>query len=252
MLGMDHLISQILSDNAARLPAFGWNNRLEFADLRVAVKTDTSGTDADHEADGWTIGYTPQLADAVWVGNTDNSPVAAGASGYQMAAPIWRSYMDRVLPGLPPADFPRSDNIVQMENCADSGARPAPECPADRRKMELFAGDQPPWGPELDFYRRIWIDLWTGLQANEHCPEALEEAVYVVIEDPAGRKWVEETAVGRQWAADRGIQLETVPGDPSPRLRQPPTAACGPGMARPAVLLTAPTEGQTVAGILTL
>ncbi len=247
-----YLINDILADNAARLPAFGWNNRLEFADRRVAVKTGTSGTDENDVRDGWTIGYTPQIVVGVWTGNTDNSPMAAGASGYQVAAPIWRAFLERTLAGWEYQDFPRPGGIVQVEVCSDSGTMPSPDCPADRRHWELFAADQPPLGPEFDIYRRKTVDLWTGLEANENCLEALEEQLFVVIDDESGRHWVEETASGRQWAAERGIALEEVPGDPSPRLRQPPAEACTLDTPRPRVRLTAPTEGQTITDELIL
>ena len=247
-----YLISDILADNAARIPAFGVNNRLQFTDRRVAVKTGTSGTDENDVRDGWTIGYTPQIAVVVWVGNTDTTPMASGASGYQIASPMWRTFMDRTLAGWQVIDFPRPQGIVQMEICADSGTQPSADCPADRRQWELFVADQPPLGPEHDLYRRKYIDLWTGLEANQNCPEAVEEHLFVVIEDEGARRWVEETAVGRQWAADRGIILEERPGDPSPRLRQPPAEACTLETPRPRVRLTSPMPGQTVTGQLIL
>jgi penicillin-binding protein 1C len=247
-----YLINDILADNAGRIPAFGADNRLQFADRRVAVKTGTSGTDENDVRDAWTIGHTPQVAVVVWAGNTDNTPMATGASGYQVAAPIWRAFMDRTLAGWQVIDFPRPEGIVQMEVCADSGTQPSADCPADRRRWELFVADQPPLGPEYDFYRRKYIDLWTGLEANQNCTEAVEEQLFVVIEDEGGRRWVEETAAGRQWAADRGIVLEERPGDPSPRLRQPPTQACALDTPRPRVRLTSPAEGQTVTGELIL
>jgi len=247
-----YLVNDILSDNVARLPAFGLDNRLEFSDRRVAAKTGTSGTAADDVRDGWTIGHTPQLAVAVWTGKTDNSPMAAGASGYRVASPIWRAFMDRTLAGWEVVDFPRPGGIVQMEVCADSGTQPSPDCPAERRRWELFASDQPPLGQEHDFYQRIRVDLWTGLEANEYCLEAADDRLFVVIQDEGGRRWVEETASGRQWAAERGIVLENVPGDPSPRLPQPPAEACTLDTPRPRVRLTAPAEGQTITGELIL
>jgi hypothetical protein len=149
-------------------------------------------------------------------------------------------------------DFPRPADIVQMEVCVDSGAQPSEDCPADRRKMELFAGDQPPLSADHDLYRRISTDLWTGLEANEYCQEATEDNLYVVIDDPDGLKWVEETAAGRQWAADRGIVLEAVAGDPSPRLKQPPAEACNADTPRPTIVLSTPAEDQTVTGELVI
>ncbi len=247
-----YLINDILADNSARLPAFGTGNRLEFSDRRVASKTGTSGTDATDVRDGWTIGHTPQLAVAVWTGRTDNQPMAQSASGYQVASPLWRTLMERAMTSRSVVDFPRPEGIVQAEICADSGARPSADCPEGRRRWELFASGQPPLGPEHDFYRRINIDLWTGLDANEFCPEAVEEQFFVAIEDEGGRRWLEETASGRQWAAERGITFEEHPGDNYPRLRLPPTQACTLETPRPRVRLTTPTSGQTVAGELIL
>ncbi|MEZ4643966.1 MAG: transglycosylase domain-containing protein [Chloroflexota bacterium] len=66
------LMNDMLSDRSARCAAFGCPNVLELPDNRpAAVKT---GTTNDYR-DAWTIGYTPQLAVGVWVGNTDNSPM---------------------------------------------------------------------------------------------------------------------------------------------------------------------------------
>ncbi len=247
-----YLINSILSDDTARLPAYGVDNRLDFVDHRVAAKTGTSGVDASSVRDGWTIGHTPQLAVAVWTGRTDNAPMANGASGYQVASPIWRTFMDRALAQMPAIDFPRPEGIVQAEICTDSGTRPSADCPAERRRWELFASGQPPLGAEHDLYRRVNVDLWTGLEANEFCSEDVQENFYVVIEDEGGRRWVEETPVGRTWAAERGITLEERPGDPYPRLRQAPTTACNLDTPRPRVRLTAPTVGQTVTGELIL
>ncbi|TAN62482.1 penicillin-binding protein, partial [bacterium] len=59
------ILSNILSDNAARTPAFGANSALVIPGKTVAVKTGTS----DNKRDNWTIGYTPDYVTAVWVGN---------------------------------------------------------------------------------------------------------------------------------------------------------------------------------------
>ncbi len=80
------LITDVLSDNKARTPAFGPNSLLKIDDKKVAVKTGTS----DNKRDNWTFGYTPEYAVGVWVGNNDNSPMnQALASGVTGAAPIW-------------------------------------------------------------------------------------------------------------------------------------------------------------------
>jgi len=96
------IISDILSDNLARTPAFGANSPLNFGNGLISVKTGTT----DEKKDNWTIGYTrptlnSQYGDvlvAVWVGNNDNTPMNPNlASGITGAAPIWRRVMERLV-----------------------------------------------------------------------------------------------------------------------------------------------------------
>ena len=77
-----YLLSDILSDNDARQPEFGRNNPLVVANHRVAAKTGTSGTSRFDVRDAWTIGFTPEIVTAIWVGNTDNTPIGGRAVWY--------------------------------------------------------------------------------------------------------------------------------------------------------------------------
>ena len=90
-----YLISDILSDDAARMPAFGAGGPLQLS-RPAAAKT---GTTTDFR-DNWTLGYTPQLAVGVWVGNADNEPMVR-TSGVTGAAPIWHDFMEAALAGQP-------------------------------------------------------------------------------------------------------------------------------------------------------
>ena len=63
-----YLMNDILSDNNARLPAFGVNNSVHLEDRPVAAKTGPT----NEWKDAWTLGYTPQYVTGVWVGNADN------------------------------------------------------------------------------------------------------------------------------------------------------------------------------------
>ncbi len=96
-------ISDILSDNDARVPVFSPRSSLYFADRQVAVKT---GTTQDYR-DAWTIGYTPSIVAGVWAGNNDNSPIQQKGSGVMAAAPAWRSFMNFALKNSPPEEFLR-------------------------------------------------------------------------------------------------------------------------------------------------
>lgn len=96
------LITNILSDNAARAPTFGWNNQLYFENFQAAAKT---GTDSQYR-DAWTIGYTTSLAAGVWVGNNDRSVVSrTGAPGAMLAAPCWHEFMEKAMEFYPPKEF---------------------------------------------------------------------------------------------------------------------------------------------------
>jgi membrane peptidoglycan carboxypeptidase len=96
------MIDYIMSTNSLRAPIFGNNNPLSFPDRPVAAKTGTT----NEWRDGWTIGYTPSLVTGVWAGNNDNSPLAQGADGIYVAAPIWRAYMDQALKNYSVENFP--------------------------------------------------------------------------------------------------------------------------------------------------
>lgn len=90
------IISNILSDNNARALEFGLNSPLNILGHIVSVKTGTT----DNKRDNWTIGYTPKILAAVWVGNNDNSPMnPILASGITGAAPIWNKIMTHLLEG---------------------------------------------------------------------------------------------------------------------------------------------------------
>lgn len=94
-------LSDVMSDNSARAYVFGQNNSLTLPKRPVAAKT---GTTNDYR-DAWTMGYVPQLASGVWVGNNDNSQMKKGADGSIIAAPIWQAFMKRATEKLPVETF---------------------------------------------------------------------------------------------------------------------------------------------------
>ncbi|OYW42383.1 hypothetical protein B7Z28_01560, partial [Candidatus Saccharibacteria bacterium 32-45-3] len=109
------LISDILSDNNARAPIFG--SSLNVSGRDVAVKTGTT----DEQRDAWTIGYTPQLAVGVWVGNNDNQPMLSGGS--DMAGPIWRGVMNVGLSSLERVSFVKPAGVEEIMVCYANGLR---------------------------------------------------------------------------------------------------------------------------------
>ncbi|HEU5122101.1 MAG TPA: PBP1A family penicillin-binding protein, partial [Candidatus Saccharimonadales bacterium] len=107
------LISSILSDNNARAPIFG--SSLTVSGRTAAVKTGTT----DDARDAWTIGYTPQLAVGVWVGNNNNAVMQNGGSS--MAGPIWVNTMRQALNGVQNTPFTPPSDVIQKPVCYGGG-----------------------------------------------------------------------------------------------------------------------------------
>ena len=97
-------ISDILSDNQAKIPAYGANSPLFFPGQQVASKT---GTTNDYR-DTWVIGYTPSLVVGAWVGNNDNTSMEKKVAG-MIVAPMWSAFMKEVLPSLPNENFSKPE-----------------------------------------------------------------------------------------------------------------------------------------------
>lgn len=114
------IISDILSDNTARLITFGENSYLNVSGKTIAVKTGTT----DDRRDNWTIGWTPSVLVGAWVGNNDNSPMREVASGVTGAAPIWRRIILEALKGKPNEDFEKPGNVTYLTIDAYGGGLP--------------------------------------------------------------------------------------------------------------------------------
>jgi len=92
-------ITDILSDNNARAPVFGYNSPLYVPGYQVAAKTGTTSS----LRDGWTMGYTPFAVVGVWTGNNDNSPTKD--IGVGIAAPMWNKVMQKIVETNPIENF---------------------------------------------------------------------------------------------------------------------------------------------------
>jgi membrane peptidoglycan carboxypeptidase len=89
------IMNTILSNDANRVMEFGAHGLLTLPGHLVAAKTGTSETFKDN----FTVGWTPQLAAATWVGNADDSAMQ-GTTGITGAAPIWHTVMAHALTGV--------------------------------------------------------------------------------------------------------------------------------------------------------
>jgi penicillin-binding protein 1C len=207
VISRDHayLISSILSDNAARTPAFGANSVLKLP-FNAAVKT---GTTNDFR-DNWTLGYTPDIAIGVWIGNADYTPMS-NISGVTGAAPLWANVMQWAVDyywGGDPSLFTQPDTVQQQVICAATGASPSSNCPSETK--ELFADGQPPLDKKDDLWKEVEVDTWTNLKASSACSEFVEQKMTINVTDKWAIKWLTENDSGKAWAKDMGFSSPLV------------------------------------------
>jgi penicillin-binding protein 1C len=227
-----YLISSILSDNEARTPMFGADSVLNLPFL-VAVKT---GTSNDYR-DNWTIGYTPDLAVGVWVGNADYAAME-NISGVTGAAPIWSEFIQIALQKLIGGNqsaFNKPDGIVEKVICSISGTEPSQWCPDQR--SEYFAFDQLPIPSSQDLWLKVFLDTWTGLRASTDCSEFTKEEFTINVLDPWAIGWIQNNQEGKAWASNMGFT------DP---VLFAPARECQASDSHPIIELSSPTDGQTI------
>jgi len=182
-----YVITNILSDNGARIPAFGPSSALNIG-RPAAAKT---GTTTDFR-DNWIEGYTPNLVVGVWVGNADNAPMV-NVTGVSGAAPIWNVFIRDVLNGQLEVPFNEPSGIVHQTVCATSGLLPTPECPLT--KDEIFVDGTVPTKPD-NLYQTFVVDRQTGYLADASTPPKRRQSqVYLVLPQEA-----------RDWALRNGIR----------------------------------------------
>lgn len=178
------LISDILSDNNARLRTFGENSSLRIKGHQVAVKTGTT----DDKRDNWTVGWNPKFVVGVWVGNNDNSPMKKVASGVTGAAPIWRRIILEVIDRYGSENFVVPSGIVTAEVDEVSGYRSHDGFPS---RTEYFIEGTEPQG-EDPVHVMLKVCKETGKIASKLDEEkglAEEKEFFIFKEDDP--KWQE-------------------------------------------------------------
>jgi len=166
--GIGFILTNILSDNEARTPAFGPGSVLHIPEHpEVAVKTGTT----NNLKDNWTIGYTQNFLAVVWVGNNDNSPMNYVASGVTGASPIWRKIMETLLSGNGSAAWPIPSGVIQADICPFTGTLPCAGCstkkewfvvgtePKERCRLPVVGEEKKGKEKEKPKEERIWQEL---------------------------------------------------------------------------------------------
>ncbi|SFS98274.1 PBP1A family penicillin-binding protein [Paenibacillus sp. 453mf] len=94
----------------------------------VAGKTGTTSSDA------WMVGYTPELATAVWVGYDEGKEITTTES--RRAAPIFAEYTEKALENVPPKVFPVPEGVASVYIDPTTGKLAGNYC--ENRRLEVF------------------------------------------------------------------------------------------------------------------
>ncbi|MDX2127428.1 MAG: penicillin-binding protein 1C [Chloroherpetonaceae bacterium] len=188
------IISDILSDNSARRPAFGANSplNLPFASL---AKT---GTTKDFR-DNWAFGSTADFTVGVWVGNSNGMPMKT-LSGIDGAGPILKDILMHLykkqpnLPGFQISRFTVPPKIVTKEICTVSGDLANIHCPTTMN--EFFLRNCVPQ-TECTQHRLLEIDTRNGFLAHHETPNIYK----------ASKVFEDYPPQFQQWAKEQGKQL---------------------------------------------
>lgn len=226
-------ITDILKDNQARALVFGTRSALAFADRQVAAKT---GTTSDFK-DAWTVGYTPSISVAVWVGNSNATKMSSGADGSVIAAPIFHQYIEKSLAGTPAEEFsaPKGIKTETVERFSNK----LPTELSQQKITDIFAEWQIPTDKD-DVNVKVRVCRVNGKLAPNDLPDALvEEKIFTIIhsERPDNPNW-ENPVIG--WAQANGMYNSM------------PTEMCDISAAVPELVITSPANGATVDGSVTI
>lgn len=225
-------ISDILSDNVARTPAFGANSFLNFPGRDVAVKTGTT----NEYKDAWIVGYTPAIAVGAWAGNNNNTSMEKRVAGF-IIAPLWHEFMQTAL----------------SETSAESFTRPQPIDPSLKPILRgIWRGGE-----------TYLVDSRTNTRANASTPEEfiMERAVtdihsilhWVSKDNPQGPPPSNPQSDGQyifwergveRWRVANGLQNDTT-------FSLPGSGGDGSGngdesvsQTPPTIIITSPTPNQ--------
>jgi membrane peptidoglycan carboxypeptidase len=235
------LMQHILSDDASRAQAFGRNSALtlpEFSNqAQVAAKSGTT----DGRRDLWTMGFTRNYVVGVWLGTFDDAQTFGNLTGSTAAGPVWNQVLRAALNGQSPPVFsaPQDGTNFVAEICPLTGAING-ECSAQMRN-EWFARSRPPADALAGqgLVQSVMVDSWTGLLANNFCPQNQVVQTFTTIDHPPAIEWINNTGAGQAYA--RSVNL-TVP------VQRPPTQECDINTPIPNVNVTTPVPNEVVQG----
>lgn len=238
------IVSHILSDNNARLDAFGPSSLLNIPNKTVAVKTGTT----NDKRDNWTAGYTNGIIIVTWVGNNDNTPMNQKiASGITGASPIWNQIMKAALKTYPDGIPTKPDGVEATEIDSRLGGKVKDD---DHKRSEYFLADTAP-KDIASGYQKIKISKnQSDKKANDYEISAgqYDERDFIVLSesDPVStdgkNRWQEGIEA---WIKEQSDNIYKIPQETSD-FKPQPTNTPAPTSPPPSATAVPPTSTPVV------
>lgn len=214
-----YLITHVLGDSQARRPTMGQQTVFDIGRPAAVKRGYTYGDDG-----AWTVGYTPQLVTAVWVGRNGSSHSGGRGRLPMVASGLWRALTQSALKGKPVIDWDEPEGLTTLEVCLPSGLLPTALCPDTVQELFL-AGTEPTQRDNL--YQRVEVNRETGRLATVFTPpELIEERIYLNVPPEA-----------QEWARKQGLSTPPQEYD-----------AAGTGSSSPDVTISHPANFSFVKG----
>lgn len=170
-------ISDVLTDNSARAPSYGWDSPLNFLGRQVAAKTGTTNSSKDF----WVVGYTPSIVLVTWAGNHDGAAMTKKTAGFALA-PMWREYLDKVFKEYPDK-YPQTDSF------------PAP-APVNPNKKGILRG--------------AWIDLSAGIHDILYFVNKNDPTGPIPMNPASDGQYANWEYAAQDWIKNNGLPGEAV------------------------------------------
>ena len=168
---MDAGVAFIMQDMLRSVVTSGIGSSASIGSQPVAGKT---GTTSDNY-DAWFVGFTPQYAASLWIGNDVNVELSQGSVS---AAKLWSKIMKRVHEGIAPGSFPSApSDVISVAIDTMSGRLPSELSALDPRgtvRNEYFIkGTEPTTTDNVHVSVDICSD--SGYLATPYCPNVVSK-----------------------------------------------------------------------------
>lgn len=166
----------LMTDMLKSVVDSGTGGRARLGNRPVAGKTGTAELPPELRGlsgnrDAWFVGYTPELAAAVWIGydKTDKNHYLYRIYGGNHPAMMFKATMEEALKNVPVTQFSRPSSIVSVQIDAKSGLPPSELTPEEYIITELFARKNVPTEISNAWVREE-VCAESGLLPSEYCP----------------------------------------------------------------------------------